>query len=471
MALLRITVTCRRFRAAAHSGERRRRAYAILADPRSAYRPTSALLEDVATPSTLALSRFEGSLTHPGLSAEPKALSLTVVRWLEQQQAFVCRWDVAGQGGKAVLSLDAAAQKATVSCVTPLGTVLLEAPLDISLSGSCTISGVAGGSFVLTAVDHSAAIATSMQANRKRLEVIFKYSKLVRHPELFPPDVQWQDAWLAPSFQAARAGGAWREILTEHVPGYVFSFELLTPEFCGRFIEEILNFYASGLPAKRPNSMNNYGVILSDIGMEPLMDALQAVLQPLGKLLFPDGEGVAWDDCHAFIVRYREGEDLGLDMHHDDSDVTFNVCLGRIFEGAGLQFCGLNGSAEHRRHRYTYRHSLGRCLVHLGRHRHGADDLSSGDRMNLILWNRSSAYRRHVSAVEPAFDREAGKPDELCLSYTHDRDYGVFRSYPPNKSHLARTAWCPPKDREYEGFEAGKDVDALADFDPNDVEF
>ena len=37
------------------------------------------------------------------------------------------------------------------------------------------------------------------------------------------------------------------------------------------------------------------------------------------------------------------GKDLGLDMHTDDSDVTFNVCLGKAFAGAGLTFCGVLG--------------------------------------------------------------------------------------------------------------------------------
>eukprot|EP00965_Chrysotila_dentata_P008799 286842-Pleurochrysis_carterae.AAC.2 len=30
------------------------------------------------------------------------------------------------------------------------------------------------------------------------------------------------------------------------------------------------------------------------------------------------------------MVKYRQDEDLGLDMHHDDSDVTLNVCLGFV---------------------------------------------------------------------------------------------------------------------------------------------
>ena len=35
------------------------------------------------------------------------------------------------------------------------------------------------------------------------------------------------------------------------------------------------------------------------------------------------------------MVKYKSGEDRGLDMHIDDSDVTLNVCLGREFTGSG----------------------------------------------------------------------------------------------------------------------------------------
>ena len=80
-------------------------------------------------------------------------------------------------------------------------------------------------------------------------------------------------------------------------------------------------------------------------------------------------------------------------MHTDDSDVTFNVCLGLNFEGAGLQFCGLMGAPNHRHHTYTYQHVRGSCVCHLGRKRHGADDITSGERLNIILWNHSSTYR------------------------------------------------------------------------------
>jgi len=197
--------------------------------------------------------------------------------------------------------------------------------------------------------------------------------------------------------------------------------------------------------------MNNYGIILGDIGLEPLIDALQAFLQPMGHALFP-GPGSAWDGHHCFVVRYREGEDLGLDMHTDDSDVTVNVCLGLDFTGAGLQFCGIIGAPDHRHHRFTYKHQKGRCVVHLGQYRHGADDISSGERLNLVLWNHSSTYRSSRWFREPAYAQESGPPDPVCLSYTHDRDYGVFKPYPAGKEAFQRRGWCPPPQAEYDVF-------------------
>ena len=37
-------------------------------------------------------------------------------------------------------------------------------------------------------------------------------------------------------------------------------------------------------------------------------------------------------------------------------DVTFNLCLGLDFAGAGLQFCGMTGATDHRKHQMCYKH-------------------------------------------------------------------------------------------------------------------
>jgi len=298
----------------------------------------------------------------------------------------------------------------------------------------------------------------SLQSNQKqnteRLTTIRNYSELSVHKELFTAPPGWQAEWFDPAFWRAQQEStpeAWRDLLTEHLTGEVFSFRLFSDAFCDMLVEEIFHFYGSGLPAKRPNSMNNYGIIINDIGLEPFIDRLQQALQPLGQLLWPDA-GSCWDGHHCFIVRYREGEDLGLDMHTDDSDVTFNVCLGLEFTGAGLQFCGAMGAPEHRKHTYTYQHRKGCCVCHLGRRRHGADDITLGERLNLILWNRSSTYRQTTEYKDPPYSKEDGLPDEVCVSYTHDRDFGLFKEYPAGKEHFQGRGWCPPKPYEYDGF-------------------
>ena len=144
--------------------------------------------------------------------------------------------------------------------------------------------------------------------NGQRLGVIKKYRELCRHEELFDPLSPLKEDWFHPDtwslLQAdpKQIQGA----LIEHLPGEIYSFPLFTEDFCDRLLEEIFNFYESGLPARRPNSMNNYGIILTDIGLEPFVEKLQGLLQPMGEELFP-GPGSCWDGHHCFIVRYREG--------------------------------------------------------------------------------------------------------------------------------------------------------------------
>ena len=65
--------------------------------------------------------------------------------------------------------------------------------------------------------------------------------------------------------------------------------------------------------------MNNYGVVLNSIGLEGMMDRMQSdFVAPMAAALFPE-EGARVDHHHTFMVQYKAGEDLGLDMHTDDS--------------------------------------------------------------------------------------------------------------------------------------------------------
>ena len=196
------------------------------------------------------------------------------------------------------------------------------------------------------------------ESNQERFQVISQYSEMREHQWLFDPQKAYMVETIHPDYWKAfmqNTPEAWSSIVTTEVEE-VFSVPLFKPELCAAFVEELDKFHSTGLPARRPNSMNNYGIVVNEIGMEPALDQLcHSLLQPLAHYLFP-GVGSHFDRHHTFVVRYKVGEDLGLDMHTDDSDVTFNVCLGKDFKGAGLQFCGDQGSTDHRKASLQYQH-------------------------------------------------------------------------------------------------------------------
>jgi len=303
-------------------------------------------------------------------------------------------------------------------------------------------------------------------AFKKEARTVLKYKKYGRkHPALFEVGGFTEEQMIDPNLRAALAEAlaqhskvdAKRKLLesgaiTEVLPGSVFSFRVLTEDFCRILMEEIQHFHASKLPARRPNSMNNYGIILNDIGLESLVFALQdAVVQPLSSILLPD-EGSELESHHSFTIRYRGGEDTHLDVHTDDSDITFNVNIFGDYTGAPLVFCGINGEPDHRIFKTAYQHKLGYAVLHRGRHRHGAEDITSGERVNLVVWSYSHAYRSS-STSQKVHQRESRKPDTRCVSYTHDRDFGRFREFPAGKKEVQRgRGWCPPRGKEYDGF-------------------
>jgi len=140
--------------------------------------------------------------------------------------------------------------------------------------------------------------------------------------------------------------------------------------------------------------MNNYGVILDEIGMTPFLAKLRdAYVSPFARLLYPEASGDSLDHHHGFIVQYKIGEDLDLDFHYDESEVTLNVCLGKVFTGGSLYFAGLLEDPSTHDEYFQFQHKLGAGILHIGKHRHGALKIKSGERYNLILWCRSSKLR------------------------------------------------------------------------------
>lgn len=166
--------------------------------------------------------------------------------------------------------------------------------------------------------------------------------------------------------------------------------------------------------------------------------------------------------------------------------ITVNVNILDTFEGAGLTVCGRADGKLHRKHAMTYGHKLVRksaLAIHFSSaltfcddigschhprrystprksrwsgwlldfsfslttalHCQGADAITEGERMNLIIWCRSSAHRlsddtdqrRRMYGLICLFQLLAMivfctrhsdmtiAPDVKCLSRTHDPDY------------------------------------------------
>lgn len=313
------------------------------------------------------------------------------------------------------------------------------------------------------------------------------YPPKALHPELFAPSEV--DGWFVPELRQALAKwqqtGNRSDIDVAAIPGLrleapgVVSFDCLNPSVCDKLLAEAKHYADSGLPQRAPNSMNNYGVVLTEIGMRPSFDEmLKRYTAGLGSLFFGEDDvrpsqidgklrgqmnacwmvltaadvctnplclagkpaelenwgGDTLNDHHTFIVRYRPDEDRHLDMHVDECDVTFNfgLCDNSDFTGSELAFCGMFGTSAHRKHLHTYSHVKGRCVLHSGKRRHGALNVETGERASLIMWTKSTVFRRTAAYKKrwghsATIESESESPDRICLSYTHDRDFFSLR--------------------------------------------
>jgi hypothetical protein len=209
-----------------------------------------------------------------------------------------------------------------------------------------------------------------------------------RHPRLW----SFSPEFICVEMREAVRTGELDRVLKKETDTGIYSFQMFTEEFCRELVEEVESMEASGLPILRPNSMNNYGVILDDFGFSPFFEHLREFILPISSKLY--GEiGSHLDSHHAFIVQYKIGEDLDLDFHYDDSEVTLNVCLGKKFTGGSLYFQGLLEKPETHGENFEFLHKQGLGIIHVGKHRHGANAIKEGERYNLIVWFRDSKLR------------------------------------------------------------------------------
>ncbi|KAG2589010.1 2-oxoglutarate and iron-dependent oxygenase domain-containing protein CP2-like isoform X2 [Panicum virgatum] len=252
-----------------------------------------------------------------------------------------------------------------------------------------------------------------------RQRILHLYKPL--HEELYN---MHPSTFFLPTFlEAVRSNSeeSFRSFMTEPIPG-VYSFAMLQPTFCEMLLEEVENFekwvHAMKFKIMRPNTMNKYGAVLDDFGLEAMLNQfMEQFVAPISRVFYPEVGGGTLDSHHAFVVEYGKDRDVELGFHVDDSEVTLNVCLGKQFSGGELYFRGIrcenhvNSETQHEMTRctcgavfwiiwccsayemYDYTHIPGQAVLHRGRHRHGARAISSGLRINLLLWCRSSVFR------------------------------------------------------------------------------
>ncbi|KAK1423103.1 hypothetical protein QVD17_18398 [Tagetes erecta] len=193
-----------------------------------------------------------------------------------------------------------------------------------------------------------------------------------------------------------------KNIMSEPAPG-IYTFNMLQPRFCEMLVAEVENFekwiHETKFRIMRPNTMNKFGAVLDDFGMDAMLEKLmEDFVRHISKIFFADVGGFALDSHHGFVVEYSLNRDIELGFHVDDSEVTLNVCLGKQFSGGELYFrgvrCDKHMNAEALPEEiFDYSHVPGHAIIHRGRHRHGARATTAGQRINLLLWCRSSVFR------------------------------------------------------------------------------
>lgn len=214
-------------------------------------------------------------------------------------------------------------------------------------------------------------------------------------------DLPWLDDSIIDSKLREAVSVAWKtpllgedliqKLASQVAPG-VFQVRLLDPNQIGKIRQVIDSAQASGIPKRRPNGMNRYGVILSsDVEGAVNMDVMNRFytmlsdrfVRPLGRLFFSDYVTAKDDiESYAFTVRYQEGEDIALKEHTDASVITLNVNLNlpeEEYEGSSLYF--LDNVK-----RFNLSFAPGMALIHRGQIKHAALPIERGSRTNLIVW-------------------------------------------------------------------------------------
>ncbi|XP_030227434.1 2-oxoglutarate and iron-dependent oxygenase domain-containing protein 2 [Gadus morhua] len=240
------------------------------------------------------------------------------------------------------------------------------------------------------------------------------------HPHIY----HLQESFLAPEFLQivayCRSSGANQQgllgMLQSEAAPRVFRLAVFTRTFCQELVEELEHFERSPAPKGRPNTMNNYGMLLNELGLdEGLTTPLrERYLGPIASLLYPDCGGGGLDSHKAFVVKYDLREDLDLSYHYDNAEVTLNVSLGKDFTGGNLYFGDMKDVPLGDTECSEVEHRVSAGLLHRGQQMHGALPIAAGQRWSLIIWMRASRQRNRrcpMCSQTPSLVRGEGFAD------------------------------------------------------------
>ena len=140
-------------------------------------------------------------------------------------------------------------------------------------------------------------------------------------------------------------------------------------------------------------------VDLDTIGLSWINDLIfHLIIRPISQHLFWDTESMGdldWRQGYVAGYSSQPSADKGaqrerLVSHTDDSEVTFNLCLGdEMFDGGLLNFRGLRGTEKEGQLVGEFQPILGTALLHAGRHLHEVTQVTAGNRYAYIIWTRS----------------------------------------------------------------------------------
>ncbi|XP_061586483.1 2-oxoglutarate and iron-dependent oxygenase domain-containing protein 2 [Cololabis saira] len=228
---------------------------------------------------------------------------------------------------------------------------------------------------------------------------VIEHSYRPLHPHIY----RLQESYLTPRFRQiveyCRRSDATEEgvseLLEEEAALRVYRLPVFEKSFCDELVEELEHFEQSPAPKGRPNTMNNYGILLNELGFDEgfITPLREQYLQVLTSRLYPDCGGGVLDSHKAFVVKYDMNEDLDLSYHYDNAEVTLNVSLGKDFTGGNLYFGDMRQVPVNETECTEVEHRVTEGLFHRGQHMHGALPISGGQRWNLIVWMRASQER------------------------------------------------------------------------------